>query len=77
MDPYASYHVVGAPGARIICAALDGLRRALRDCETWSPGRYEVLMCQWTPSSEMHYTHWGVAIKHPDGSVELVPDWPA
>src|SRR5262249_3655036 len=49
--------------------SLDGLERSLRDCESWSPGRYEVLLAHWEPSSEMRYTHWGVAIKHPDGSL--------
>ena len=43
MDPFVTYHAVGAPGARMICAALDGLRNPLRDCQ-WLPGRYEVLL---------------------------------
>ena len=74
VDPFVTYHVVGAPGARIICDALGGLRSSLRACQSWSPGRYEVLRGHWEPSSGMHYTLWGVAIKHADGSVELVPD---
>ena len=76
MDPFVTYHAVGAPGARMICAALDGLRTPLRDCR-WLPGRYEVLSGHWDRSSGMRYARWGVAIKHPDGSVELVPDPPA
>jgi hypothetical protein len=74
MDPFVTYHVVGAPGARMICAALGGLRNSLRDCESWLPGRYEVLLGHRDPQSGMHYTRSGVAIKHADGSVELVPD---
>jgi hypothetical protein len=74
MDPFVTYHAVGAPGARMICAALGGLRNSLRACDSWSPGRYEVLLGHWEPSSGMRYSRWGVAIKHPDGSVELIPD---
>jgi hypothetical protein len=74
MDPFVTYHVVGAPGARMMCAALSGLQSSLRACDAWSPGRYEVLLGHWEPPSGLHYSRWGVAIKDVDGSVELVPD---
>jgi hypothetical protein len=85
MDPFVTYHAVGAPGARLICAALGGLESSLRACDAWSPGCYQVLLGHWEPSSGMHYSHWGVAVKHADGSVDLIADqgscvrvsWPA
>jgi hypothetical protein len=43
--------------------------------ENWPLGNYEITSVEVpfgsTPS------HWGVAIKHDDGSVDLIPDQPA
>jgi hypothetical protein len=48
----------------------DFLRR-----ESWPPQRYEITSTE-TPFGGIRL-RWGVAIKHPDGSVELIPDPPA
>src|SRR5437868_1930481 len=69
----ASYYRLVPLGGRIVVSnRLEGIRRYVEDAGR-PEGRYEILagnstllMCD----PEAH--RWGVAIKHPDGTVELI-----
>ena len=50
----------------------ESLGRVLRGAAAWPPGIYPI--AEYTGTSQhRHARRWGVAFKHPDGSVELVP----
>jgi hypothetical protein len=71
----ASYRVTAPDRSGVVSAGSpDVIRECLRR-ENWPVSKYEITSVEApfgsTPS------RWGVAIKHPDGSVELIPDQPA
>ena len=53
----------------------EAVAEVLRREAFWSPGRCEITTTGLLFDSPRR--HWGVVTKHPDGSVELVPDGPA
>jgi hypothetical protein len=68
-----SYQATAPDRSGTVCApSPESIRDFLRREAAWPSGRYEItnggLLFSPTPK------RWGVAIKHPDGSVELVPD---
>ena len=72
------YHVADASGTRLVSTSRRELRRWLRDGASWLPGRYTVFVTDSPPTwLRLPGARWGVAIKRPDGSVELVQDRPA
>jgi hypothetical protein len=56
-------------------ASPEALQGHLRADAAWPAGRYEVTRHADPASLWRH--RWGVAIKHEDGSVGLIPDRPA
>src|SRR5262249_53462029 len=53
------------------------IRRWLRDGPSWQPGRYAVFVTDTVPTwLRPPGNCWGMAVKHPDGSVDLIPDLP-
>jgi hypothetical protein len=72
--PY--YHTRCGRGQRVICDSPGAIRRYLHE-EAVPSGPYEILMSTGGLAAlETHSVRWGVAVKHPDGSVELMPDRP-
>ena len=73
----AYYHVADAADTRLVSTSRKEIRRWLRDGRSWQPGRYTVFVTDSVPTwLRPPGTRWGVAIKHPDGSVDLIPDRP-
>jgi len=70
-----SYHTRRPDESNIICGAGPEVIRDFLRREDWPPGRYEVTQTE-VPFGHP-CDHWGVAVKHADGSVELIPDQPA
>ena len=78
MPTLVYYHVVDAAGTRLVSTSPEEIRRWLRDGESWLPGRYVIFAIDSDPTwLRPPGDRWGVVTKHPDGSVELVPDRPA
>jgi hypothetical protein len=72
----ASYQATAPDRSGVVCApSPEGVREFLRRETLWPPGRYEITSAEL--AFEFPRRRWGVAVKHPDGSVELVPDRPA
>jgi hypothetical protein len=75
MERSLFYHVADASGTRLVSIAPEEIRRWLRDGKSWLPGRYTVFVIDSVPTwLRRPGVRWGVAVKHTDGSVELVPD---
>ena len=75
MTRHRYYHVADASGTRLVSTSRREIRRWLRAGESWLPGRYTVFVTDSEPTwLRSPGARWGVAIKHADGSVELVPD---
>ena len=73
----AYYHVVDAAGTRLVSTSPGEIRRWLRDSQYWQPGRYTVFVTDTVPTWLRPPGHcWSMAVKHPDGSVDLIPDRP-
>ena len=73
----AYYHVADAAGTRLVSTSRKEIRRWLRDSQSWQPGRYTILVTDSVPTwLRPPGARWGVATKHPDGSVDLIPDRP-
>ena len=71
------YHVADAAGTWLVSRSLGEIRQWLRDGQSWQPGRYTIFVTDSVPTwLRPPGARWGVAIKHPDGSVELIPDQP-
>jgi hypothetical protein len=71
-------HVADASGTRLVSISPEEIRRWLRDGKSWLPGHYTVFVIDSVPTwLRRPGARWGVAIKRPDGAVELVPDQPA
>jgi hypothetical protein len=58
----------------VCCASPDAIQDVLRADARWPSGTYEVTGVESLFGSPRH--RWGVAIKYPDGMVELVPNRP-
>ena len=77
MEQYLYYHVADADGTRLVSTRPEAIRQWLRDGESWLPGRYIIFVIGTFPTwLQPPGDRWGVADKHPDGSVEVVPDQP-
>ena len=71
----ASYRTTRSDRPEVVSAGNPELIRAFLQRESWPPRRYEITSTE-APFGGIR-RRWGVAIKHPDGAVELVPDPPA
>ena len=72
------YHVADAAGTRLVSTSLEEIRQWLRDGQSWQPGRYTVFVTDSVPTwLQPPGARWGVATKHLNGSIELMPDQPA
>jgi hypothetical protein len=70
---FATYSAVALDGSRVVSACSpESLGEFLGRQEEWPPGCYDVT--GFGAIFDFRREHWGVAIKHADGSVELVPD---
>ena len=71
MSTCASYRMMRADRTEVVSAGSPELIRAYLRRESWPPQSYEIT------SVEVPFgctrRRWGVAIKHPDGSVDLIP----
>jgi hypothetical protein len=70
---FASYKATASDRSRVVSASSpESIREFLGRESTWPAGRYEIS----GSGALLDFTHgpWGVAVKHPDGSVELLPD---
>jgi hypothetical protein len=71
----ASYGATAPDRSGVVSApSPESIRDFLRRETAWPPGRYAIIRASIlldAPSSR-----WGVAIKNPDGSIELIPDQP-
>jgi hypothetical protein len=71
------YHIVDAAGTRLVSTSLGEIRQWLRDGQSWQPGRYTIFVTDSVPTwLRPPGARWGVATKHPDGPVDLIPDRP-
>jgi hypothetical protein len=71
------YHVADASGTRLVSTSPGEIQQWLRAGPSWQPGRYLVFVTDTVPTwVRPPGARWGVATKHPDGSVDLIPDGP-
>ena len=75
MSACASYRMMRSDRPEVVYAGSPELIRAYLRRESWPPQSYEITSVEVPFGCTRH--RWGVAIKHPDGSVELLPDPPA
>jgi hypothetical protein len=69
-----SYHAVCPDRGGLASASLDGLAEFLRKIP-WPAGTYRVIQHTWPAISPgAPDREWGSAVKHPDGTVELIED---
>jgi hypothetical protein len=69
----ASYRATAPDRTGVVCApGLDPICDFLRRESSWPAGGYEISVVEVLLDSPRQ--RWGVAIKHPDGTVELVPN---
>jgi hypothetical protein len=72
----ASYRTTAPDGSGVVSApSPEAIRDFLGSERFWPHGCYEITRVE-VPFGHPHH-RWGVAIKHPDGTVELIPDPPA
>jgi hypothetical protein len=67
-----AYHTTRPDPLEIISGAKPEVIRDFLRREKWSLGVYEITTAEVPFGSPRQ--RWGIAIKHADGSVELVPD---
>jgi hypothetical protein len=72
MEP--SYRVIH-PGDRrvLLTTSPEAVRDFLDQHAVWPPGSYELHPVSSFLLAAPSLGLWGVAVKHPDGSVELIP----
>jgi hypothetical protein len=77
MEQSLYYHVADASGTRLVSKSPGGIQRWLRDSPSWQPARYTVFVTDSVPTwLRPPGARWGVATKHLNGSVDLIPDRP-
>jgi hypothetical protein len=59
----------------VCCASPEAIRGILRSDNRWPSGCYEITGVESLFGHPRH--RWGVAVKLPDGTVELIRDRPA
>jgi len=75
MAQFHYYQFTDADGSWVSCDSPESVRQYLRDNKSWASRTYVVLVTPgFLPTPAVPGVRWGVAIKKPDGSVELVPD---
>ena len=71
----AYYFFEDIAGLRAVCHSPEEVQHYLRDHASWPAGSYDVLVA---PSLlamlESSGVEWGVAIKKPDGSVQILQE---
>ena len=67
----ASYRMVRFDRPEVVSAGRPELMGDFLRHEDWPPRRYEITRVDFF---QYPGCRWGVVVKHPDGSVELVPD---
>ena len=72
---FASYRVTALDRSAVVSAGSPDVIRECLHREHWPLGHYEITSVE--APFEFTSSRWGVAIKHEDGSVELIPDQPA
>jgi hypothetical protein len=70
----ASYQATAPDRSGIVCApSPESIRDFLRSEGAWPAGRYAIIIGV-ALALDCQRQRWGVAIKHRDGSVDLIPD---
>ena len=71
----ASYRASQLDRSGVVSAGSPEVLRDYLQRENWPLGNYEITRVE--APFESTPSRWGVAIKHEDGSVDLIPDQPA
>jgi hypothetical protein len=72
------YHTARPGGGVVIATSPEALRDFIRDEAVWPPGTSEIIAAPTTNlTPESPGVRWGVVVKHPDGSVELISGGPS